>query len=95
VPYSAILAVVRFDGNNLGPRGVGGESLGSKILRGADPGDVIPPPDPWFVGPVGWYLRDVVAMPRPVACRGAPGLWLVEGGLLAQVREGYRLAKAA
>jgi len=29
----------------------------------------------WFQGPVGWVLRDVVALPEPVPCRGARGLW--------------------
>lgn len=29
---------------------------------------------PWYGGPVGWVLTDVVAM-EPVPCRGAQGLW--------------------
>ncbi len=28
----------------------------------------------WFAGPVGWILTDVRPV-RPVACRGAQGLW--------------------
>ena len=30
--------------------------------------------DPWWVGPVGWYFRDPVAI-QPVPCKGAQGLW--------------------
>ena len=30
--------------------------------------------DPWWVGPVGWYLRDPVPI-VPVPCKGAQGLW--------------------
>lgn len=32
-------------------------------------------PSPWFFGPFGWVLSDVVALPVPVPCRGALGLW--------------------
>ena len=32
--------------------------------------------DPWWAGPVGWLLDEVVAIPA-VACRGAQGLWTV------------------
>lgn len=28
----------------------------------------------WFFGPCGWVLRDMVALPVPVPCRGAQGL---------------------
>lgn len=31
--------------------------------------------DPWFVGPWGWVLDDVRALPAPIPCRGAQGLW--------------------
>lgn len=31
----------------------------------------------WFTGPIGWVLRDVVALAEPVPCRGAQGLWTV------------------
>lgn len=30
--------------------------------------------DLWWVGPVGWYFRDPVAI-EPVPCKGAQGLW--------------------
>ena len=31
--------------------------------------------DPWFFGPYGWKLADVIALPEPIPCRGAQGLW--------------------
>lgn len=31
--------------------------------------------DPWWNGPVGWLLGDVVSLMTPVPCRGALGLW--------------------
>lgn len=40
---------------------------------------------PWWVGPVGWVLRDVRPLPRPLACRGQQGLWPVPGELVHQV----------
>lgn len=42
---------------------------------------------PWFVGPFGWTLDEVVALPAPVPCRGAQGLWIVPADALAQVIE--------
>ena len=30
---------------------------------------------PWFVGPVGWVLRERTWLPTPVPCKGAQGLW--------------------
>lgn len=30
--------------------------------------------DPWFEGPIGWQLADVLSI-VPVACRGMQGLW--------------------
>jgi hypothetical protein len=40
---------------------------------------------PWWVGPVGWVLRDVRPLPRPLECRGQQGLWPVPGELVHQV----------
>lgn len=48
---------------------------------------------PWFTGPHGWVWSDITLI-EPVPCRGAKGLWPVEGEVLAQVREAYRLARA-
>jgi hypothetical protein len=44
----------------------------------------------WFFGLYGWTLGDVIALPRPVACRGDKGIWPVTGQVLDRVREGYR-----
>ncbi len=51
--------------------------------------------DPWFCGPWGWCIDDVIALPEPVECRGAQGLWSFDDATLARVREGYRAARAA
>lgn len=44
---------------------------------------------PWWVGPIGWVLTDVSALPEPVPCKGAQGLWTlpgdVESAVLAQL----------
>ena len=49
--------------------------------------------DPWFFGPFGWTLTDVVALPTPLPCRGMQGLWPVPGEVarvaLATWREVY------
>ena len=52
-----------------------------------------PAGDPWWCGPVGWRLSDVVAI-DPVPCKGAQGLWTVEGDTLAAVRANYKIAVA-
>lgn len=49
--------------------------------------------DPFFFGPVGWYLRAPVPI-APVWCKGAKGLWTVPPDVLAGVRSGYRAARA-
>jgi hypothetical protein len=33
--------------------------------------------DPWWVGPVGFFLTEVIALPDAVECKGALGLWRV------------------
>lgn len=47
----------------------------------------------WFIGPVGWVLDGVVALPEPVPCKGRQGVWTLPDDVaelvLAQVaREG-------
>lgn len=79
LPRGAITAVAVFDGCALLPRWIEGRR------------------DPWFSlreDSVGWYLQDeVVALPEPVPCRGAQGLWVVPPEALERVREGWRAAK--
>ena len=43
---------------------------------------------PWYVGPCGWRLTNVVAI-EPVPCRGAQGLWTLPGDVLVAVRALY------
>lgn len=40
---------------------------------------------PWYFGPFGWWLRDVVKFKLPIHYKGAQGLWRVEGVLRAAV----------
>jgi hypothetical protein len=42
------------------------------------------PDDPWFVGPYGWVLGDVVAL-TPVPCRGRQQLWTVPEAVRAAI----------
>jgi hypothetical protein len=77
-PYSAIIGVAVLDEVRTEPR-----------VFCDDAGDY---EDPWWCGPVGWYLRDPVPF-APVLCSGARGLWTVEGETLDVVRERYRAAR--
>ena len=45
---------------------------------------------PWFEGPLGWRLADVAALPVPVPCRGAQGLWDIPDDVFAEVRLQFR-----
>ena len=51
------------------------------------PGD-----DPWWFGPVGWRLADVVAI-SPVPCSGAQGLWALDPATLSAVRVAWKAAR--
>ena len=44
---------------------------------------------PWFCGPFGWILRDVVVLKDPIPCRGAQLLW----GLPADVEKALDAAE--
>lgn len=50
---------------------------------------------PWFVGPFGWVLTNLVVLPHPVTIRGAQKLWRVPEPELGQVRAGYAAARRA
>lgn len=39
----------------------------------------------WFFGPIGYVLRDVIALPTPVPCRGWQGFWTLNGDTTAKV----------
>jgi hypothetical protein len=47
--------------------------------------------DPFWGGPVGWYLRDPVPF-EAVPCAGMQGLWTPSEGVLSLVRERYKAA---
>lgn len=40
----------------------------------------------WFAGKWGWELADRIALPKPVPCRGAQGLWQLHADVDAAVR---------
>jgi ASCH domain len=40
---------------------------------------------PWFVGAYGYVVRDAVALPEPVPCRGALGLWAPPPAVMLRV----------
>lgn len=42
--------------------------------------------DPWFSGEFGWVLTDIQALPEPVPCRGALGLWQLPAEVESAVR---------
>lgn len=46
----------------------------------------------WWSGPVGWLLKDVVSI-RPLACKGAQGLWEIQADVLPELRERWRIAR--
>lgn len=43
----------------------------------------------WFFGPIGYVLRDVVALERPIPCRGFQGFWTLTPELERAVLEQY------
>lgn len=51
--------------------------------------------NPWFVGPNGWQLNDIIVIPEPVKCRGAQGLWPLADDVEAQVMAQLRKEGAA
>lgn len=49
--------------------------------------------DPWWFGPVGWRLDDVVAI-DPVPCSGAQGLWALDEATYQAVRAAWKAARS-
>lgn len=51
----------------------------------------------WFFGPIGWVLDEPRVLARPVACRGAQGIWTVPPEIEMRVRAiaGPRIANRA
>ena len=51
-----------------------------------------PAHEPWFTGPLGWELVDVLALPEPVPVKGKQGLWTLPEDVAEQVnRQAGRL----
>jgi hypothetical protein len=48
---------------------------------------------PWWIGPVGWILSDVITLPSPVPCKGRLGVWTLPAEIDAAVRA--QMARAA
>lgn len=44
----------------------------------------------WFFGPIGYVLRDVRALERPVPCKGRLGFWTLPTDVAARVEEQLR-----
>lgn len=52
--------------------------------------------DPWFCGPYGWLLSDVLILPSAFQCRGAQGLWDVPGDVARTIEaEAQRQRRAS
>lgn len=47
----------------------------------------------WYFGPYGWVLEDVIALPKPVPCRGAQGLWPLPPAVLEAVRAQWKAGR--
>lgn len=47
--------------------------------------------DAWFMGPVGWVVDEVIALPHPIPCRGYQQFWRIPDDirvdLMQQLRE--------
>ncbi len=50
--------------------------------------------DPWWCGPIGWYVRDPVPI-DPVWCSGAQALWKPSPAVIAEVNARVEAVLAA
>jgi hypothetical protein len=73
------------------PLGVIGVARLAGVVQ--DAGEVTAEQQRWFFGEFGWVLADVVALPKPVPCRGFQGLWPLPVDVLARVRAKYSEAR--
>jgi hypothetical protein len=55
-------------------------------------GNVTEDKSPWFFGPYGWKLENVIAIDH-VYCRGQQGLWNVPEDLMPRIRANYQKSK--
>lgn len=49
----------------------------------------------WFLGPYAWVCRETIALPKPVRCKGAQGVWTVPTPVAHLVVEQEQIATAA
>lgn len=72
----------------LGSAVVAGYGHDDRVMHRARVGAATPAifDDPWWIGPYGWLLDDVRALPEPVPCRGMQKLWRVPADALARCR---------
>lgn len=48
---------------------------------------------PWFTGPIGWKLKDPIALLEPIPAKGALGLWTIPSDIADEIeRQLVRLA---
>jgi hypothetical protein len=47
-------------------------------------------PGPWFIGPWGWILNDVVVLDQPIEHTGHQGLWPIDPLILPKVRNQWK-----
>jgi len=52
-------------------------------------GNITESDDPWFMGPIGWQLDNVISI-EPVPCSGMQGLWAFKDDVLQQCRDRYK-----
>jgi hypothetical protein len=83
----AILVEGAVDGLNLDPV----RTLGAVTMKQAR--DIVG--SQWALGEWLWVLDEVVALPRPVPCRGAQKIWIVPEIDADEVREGWMAARRA
>lgn len=63
------------------PPEAGAEGLiGTVVVTGCVQ-DAPPGQEDWFSGPMGWVLEQAKALPTPIPCRGAQGLWTIPAGV--------------
>ena len=56
--------------------------VGTALLTGV----VTESDDPWFNGPYGWTLDDVVRLAEPIPCKGAQGFWRLPADIAARIK---------
>lgn len=78
---NAAFEIARIQGHKLDQSCEDQGIVGTAVVSGF----VSSSPDPWFCGPVGWVLTDVVRLPQPIPCKGAQGLWQVPDDIIERI----------